>query len=196
MLSDDALLVIFDFYVDGIQVTKKGVEAWQTLIHVCQRWRSVIFGSPRRLNLQLFCTAGTPVRDTLDVWPPLPLLIRGGDQAMPGMDNIIAALERSDRVCQITLEHVTSSQLEEIYATMQEPFPELTHLQLRAYDESAIRSWAHLPHVCDISIWTAFRFRDYQNYSYLPLTSLLFTSGIFLIPGTFHPIRWPLASPP
>ena len=137
MLPDDALLAIFDFYVDGVQVKKKGVEAWQTLVHVCQRWRSVIFGSPRRLNLQLFCTTGTPVRDTLDVWPPLPLLIRGSNHALPDMDNIIAALERSDRVCQITLEHVTSSQLEEIYAKMQEPFPELTHLQLGTYDESA-----------------------------------------------------------
>ena len=51
------------------------------------------------------------------------------------MDNIIAALERSNRVCQITLEYATSSQLEEIWAAMRKPFPELTRLQLRAYDE-------------------------------------------------------------
>jgi hypothetical protein len=116
---------------------KKGVEAWQTLVHVCQRWRGVVFGSPRRLNLRLFCTTETPVRDTLDVWPPLPLLIHGSDYPTPGVDNIIAALERSDRVCQITLEYVPSSQLGEVWAAMQEPFPELTHFQLRALDEPA-----------------------------------------------------------
>jgi hypothetical protein len=26
-------------------------KAWYTLVHVYQKWRSVVFGSPRRLNL-------------------------------------------------------------------------------------------------------------------------------------------------
>ncbi|KAH9968533.1 hypothetical protein BGW80DRAFT_1338084, partial [Lactifluus volemus] len=34
---------------------------WQRLAHVCRRWRHIIFDSPRSLNLQLFCTYGTPV---------------------------------------------------------------------------------------------------------------------------------------
>jgi hypothetical protein len=135
ILPDVVLLAIFDFYVDGGQVAKKGIEAWQTLVHVCRRWRSVNFGSPRRLNLQLVCTTETPARHTLDVWPPLPLLIYGSNHPTPSVDNIIAALERSDRIREITLEYVTSSQLEEVWAAMQEPFLELTHLQLRAYDE-------------------------------------------------------------
>ncbi len=33
--------------------------------HVCQKWRSVVFGSPRRLNLRLLCTKRTPVREML-----------------------------------------------------------------------------------------------------------------------------------
>jgi hypothetical protein len=136
-LHDDVLLSVFDFHVDGVQVAKKAVEARQTLVHVCRRWRSVIFESPRRLNLQLVCTSETPARDTLEVWPPLPLPIHGGDYPTPSVDNIIVALERSNRVCQITLEYVTSSQLEEIWTAMRKPFPELTHLQLRAYDEPA-----------------------------------------------------------
>jgi hypothetical protein len=136
-LPDDVLLAIFDSYVDGVQVAKKAVEAWQTLVHVCRRWRSLIFESPRRLNLQLVCTSETPARDTLEVWPPLPLLIHGSDYPTSSVDNIIAALELSNRVCQITLEYVTSSQLEEIWAAMRKPFPELTHLQLRADDEPA-----------------------------------------------------------
>jgi hypothetical protein len=53
------------------------------------------------------------------------------------VDNIIAALERSNRVCEITLEYATSSQLEQIWAAMRKPFPELTHLQLRVCDEPA-----------------------------------------------------------
>ena len=113
------------------------MEAWQTLVHVCRRWRSVIFESPLRLNLRLVCTSETPARDTLEVWPPLPLLIHGSDYPTSSVDNIIAALERSNRVCQITLKCVTSSQLEEIWAAMRKSFPELTHLQLRAYDEPA-----------------------------------------------------------
>lgn len=58
---DDVLLAIFDFYADGVQLAKKAAEAWQTPVHVCRRWRSVIFESPRRLNpsLQLVCKSET-----------------------------------------------------------------------------------------------------------------------------------------
>ena len=55
MLPDEALLSIFDFYVgfyaDKDPPTKGGIERWQSLVHVCRRWRSIVFGSPRRLNL-------------------------------------------------------------------------------------------------------------------------------------------------
>ena len=80
------------------------------LAHVCRRWRSVVFQSPRRLNLRLLCTpkrAKTPARNTLDIWLPLPLVIRDVDDIfygeLPGADNIIAALEHNDRVGQIEL---------------------------------------------------------------------------------------------
>ena len=71
MFPDDVLLEIFDFYVN--QKTgerfhhsiKQGIEEWITLAHVCRRWRSVVFQSPHRLNLQLTCTPSTPARDTL-----------------------------------------------------------------------------------------------------------------------------------
>ena len=36
MLSDDVLLGIFDFYVDEGRETKKDVEEWQVLVHVCR----------------------------------------------------------------------------------------------------------------------------------------------------------------
>src|ERR1700677_1991322 len=57
---------------------------WHKLVHVCSKWRRIIFSSPRRLGLQLLCTYGTPVRRNLGYWPPFPLIIecstyRGAD---------------------------------------------------------------------------------------------------------------------
>ena len=52
------------------------------------------------------------------------------------MDNIVAVLERSDRVCQITLWEVESSYLERLLAAMQQPFPELTRLIIWSKDKT------------------------------------------------------------
>ncbi len=137
VLPDDVLLEIFDFYVMHLEYAgKKGTEEWQSLVHVCRRWRSLVLGSPRRLNLELYCTPNTPTRDTLDVWPALPLIVRGDYGLRSGTDNIIAALGQSNRVCQVILWGITKRQLEEVLASMQVPFPELTDLQLLSYDET------------------------------------------------------------
>ena len=127
MLPDDVLLEIFDIYVNknGHQYLKKEIEEWQTLVHVCRRWRSVVFGSPRRLKLRLYCTSVTPARDTLDLWPSLPLLIQ--DSYIRKDDEILTVLERSDRMVEINL---NGPNLETVLAAMQVPFPELTRLVL------------------------------------------------------------------
>ena len=39
MLPDLALLEIFDFYM-----FESRIEVWQTLVHVCQKWRSIVLG--------------------------------------------------------------------------------------------------------------------------------------------------------
>ena len=132
MLPDDVLLEIFDFYVDEVKYGyyKTKIEVWQTLVHVCHRWRRVVFGSPRRLNLQLVCTSQTPARDTLDVWPSLPLLILELKRRTEDVDNIMAVLERSDRVVQIHLFTDYDRDLENVLKAMQVPFPELTDLCL------------------------------------------------------------------
>jgi hypothetical protein len=96
VLPDVALLQIFDFYMDEVWMG-----SWKNLVHVCRKWRNIAFGSPRRLDLRLYCKAGTPVRDTLDVWPPLPIFLCSRGHRQSGMDNIIAALEHNDRICQI-----------------------------------------------------------------------------------------------
>ena len=131
-LPDDILLLIFDSYLHEVRrntIPEESTRAWQSLIHVCRRWRSVVFGSPRHLDLRLCCTNTTRSRDLLDIWPALPLIIKGIGHYPT--DNIAAALKCSDRVCQIDV--VISEILDwELYlAEMQQPFLELTNLDLR-----------------------------------------------------------------
>ena len=72
----------------------------------------------------------------LDIWPALPLVIRNYYSNQLGLtDNVIAVLERSDRVCRINLEDVWSSDMEIYLAAMQQPFPELTHLSLDSFNK-------------------------------------------------------------
>ena len=70
----------------------------------------------------------------IDIWPALPLSI--WCTRIGSVDNIIAVLERSDRVCRITLWEVKSLDLEIVLAAMQQPFPELTRLWLANYSET------------------------------------------------------------
>jgi hypothetical protein len=139
MLPDDVILAIFYFYLNealGEAYSKESTERWQRLVHVCQRWRGIVFGSPCRLNLRLGCTPKTPARDLLDIWPALPLYIWSyGNYPTGCVENITAVLENSDRVRQVDLMKVSSSCLENVSAAMQVPFPELKCLELRSNDE-------------------------------------------------------------
>ena len=132
MLPDVALLKIFDFYVEA------RTEVWYTLVQVCRKWRSVAFGSPRRLNLQLHCGARTPVRETLDVWPPLPIVIRSSGHEAQGTDNLVAALEYNDRISEINLYNMSSPQFEKVSRAMHQPFPALEYLSLGFNDETTL----------------------------------------------------------
>ena len=136
ILPDDILLEVFEFCTDEFLTPTLRAKWWQSLVHVCWRWRSIVFGSPRRLNLQLACTTRTPVRGMLDVWPPFPLVIYDFAHLTENMDNVLAALEHRDRVHEIHLSLANGSSLEKVLAAMQEPFPELTYLQLESYDKS------------------------------------------------------------
>ena len=53
-----------------------------------------------------------------------------------GTDNVIAALEQRNRVCDVLLWCPARWQLEKVLAAMQVPFPELTDLQLVSDDET------------------------------------------------------------
>jgi hypothetical protein len=115
---------------------KRKMAMWLTLVHVCRRWRSVVFGSPRRLGLQLVCSTRTPT-DTLEVWPALPLVIEDLNCQTKGVDNIIALLERSELVRRVTQIKLWDVHLEDISEAMEVPFPELTDLMLSTrHDET------------------------------------------------------------
>ena len=130
VLPDDVLLDIFDFYVGCPWYEDKAeVEEWQLLVHVCRQWRSLVLASPRRLNLRLYCSHRTSTKDTMGVWPALPLIVRGY-MSSSGTDNIIAALGQSNRVSHVYLWGLAGWKSEKVFTAMQVPFPELTDLRL------------------------------------------------------------------
>jgi hypothetical protein len=80
--------------------------------------------------LKLVCTNKTRARDTLDVWPALPLVVDGKTE---NVDKIVALLECSDRINQID---IWGSNWEDILEAMEVPFPELTFLWLQHLDDT------------------------------------------------------------
>jgi hypothetical protein len=144
MLSDDALLEIFDlcrtdpYFKFG---SFGDMWKWHLLVHVCRRWRQIIFESPRRLDLKILCTHETPVRNNLSIWPTLPIVVVctyfGISISPEGEDNVIAALRHSDRVCSAVRLDATHSELEKMFTVMQVPFPVLKCLEIYSKDENA-----------------------------------------------------------
>ena len=136
ILPDDVLLEIFGF-IRTRQVSKvyKHGNRWSMFV---DNGESVVLGnlgSPRRLNLQLCCTPEKLARDTLDVWPALPLIVEGNMSPTSRTDNIIAVLEQINRVREISLGCLASWKLEEVLVAMEVSFPELIDLGLSSYDE-------------------------------------------------------------
>ena len=139
VLPEEILLEIFDLYVDPTR-KYEGVEAWCTLVHVCRKWRNIVLESPLRLNLRIRCDPGIPVREKLDIWPALPVVVEQYDEEwQPKSDvaNVAAALEQNNRICQIGLRGVPTRQMEKILAAMYKSFPVLTDLWLESDDETA-----------------------------------------------------------
>ena len=112
------------------------VDAWYTLVHVCQQWRWVVFASPRRLNLQLLCTPKRRPTMTLDMWPEIPIVIDFVvvRKLLQDMGNITAALGQHDRVFKIKIHNIPNSLLLQ-FAAMKMPFPALTELDISSCDQ-------------------------------------------------------------
>ena len=107
---------------------------WATLVHVCRKWRQIVFISPLSLHLRLYCAPGKPVSRSLDCWPPLPITIQYGGSptannlAPADLTNVAAALKQCERVHAIVLTVIGS--LLEKFCTIEELFPYLEELVL------------------------------------------------------------------
>ncbi|KAH9161024.1 hypothetical protein EDB89DRAFT_2080996 [Lactarius sanguifluus] len=138
VLPDNVFLDIFEFCLRDSTMTELGViqhmRKWQILVHVCQRWRRIVFASPLRLDLHLSCSYGTPVRRNLGSWPiTLPLAIDYPSSLSRlthrDEDSIIFALKRTSRVHHIDI-HVPGLLSRNVADVMRRSFPVLTHLHL------------------------------------------------------------------
>ncbi|KAI0263411.1 hypothetical protein BC834DRAFT_311714 [Gloeopeniophorella convolvens] len=81
VLHDEVLLHIFDHY------------------RMAERWQRVIYASPLRLKLQLYCTYGTNVPLLVDIWPTLPIVLDYPDWDQE--DEIWVSLNYRDRIQEI-----------------------------------------------------------------------------------------------
>jgi len=150
VLPDEVLLHMFHFYVNRTPVGDawRTLDAWHTLIHVCQRWRYVTLASPKRLNHHLLCNHGRLIT-LLDVWPSsLPIVVSDSGLRMAGLglggaEIIFAALEHSDRISTIDLKDVPT-QLWKTFLAMTGSFPVLTSLRFHTWD----RNFRVLPGSC------------------------------------------------
>jgi len=136
-IPDNVLLETFEFYLgkddpDGIN-KDHDYDGWQTLVHVCHRWRCIVFASPRRLDLKLYCTGQRSVNSRmLDIWPALPIVIFALDMKYKeDATNVIAALRQHNRVCKMYYRNgqFQDSLLGE-FGTIDRPFLALTSLKL------------------------------------------------------------------
>ena len=132
-IPDDILLKIFKSFADATGVNGSPSQEWQTLVHVCRRWRYLAFTSPRHLNLQLLCEPPKrSLRVMLDIWPELPIYIHTiGYLVGVERDDFLAALRLNHRVSGIHLSRTSESGWERFAPLMQHPFPVLTHLWLQ-----------------------------------------------------------------
>ena len=136
ILPDDVLLTIFFLHKE---VYSSDLSWWEPLVHVCRRWRQVIFTSPLRLNLTLLCTSGTPTAESLDIWPPFPIAIHSTpSDGLGGLmnTNVKAALGHRDRVTEIRFDHLSGSDFSSL-SQLLSPFPALTYLSLAPIDHIA-----------------------------------------------------------
>jgi hypothetical protein len=171
VLPDDVLLKIFDLSGLDYKYSLQFAWKWYFLVHVCQRWRQIVFASPHRLNLRILCSYRTPVRKNLDIWPAFPIIVDYGDlkSIVPyDEDDLLAALEHPDRVCSVNL-RTTPPQLEQMVRIMQEPFPVLTDLKIILYDAENFPAlprifWEDLHRHYNPSIYAAFPFQHCQGF--------------------------------
>ena len=132
-LDNDSLLQIFKCYrlEDGDNWYFR--HTWRRLVHVCQRWRYLVYDLPSHLDMRLLLTNDSPSIDTLSHIPPLPLVIdysnRTRTMAQKDEENIHLGLQQHDRVRRVVLQ-APSSSLRMWLESMNKLFPRLVDLHL------------------------------------------------------------------
>ena len=132
-LDDDSLLQIFSCYRLEDEDDWYLRLAWLKLVHVCPRWRILIYDSWSHLDLCLLLTNDSPSMDTLRHLPPLPLVIdysdRTGTITRKDESNMYLGLQQHDRVRRVILQ-APSSRLRMWLESMNKLFPRLENLSL------------------------------------------------------------------
>jgi hypothetical protein len=168
ILNDDVLLRIFhlyrlagpDEYEDGHGVTIAWSHQrwWYKLAHVCRLWRNIIFESPSRLDLHLYCTKGVPVEEMLAHSPPLPLTIdyhTMGPREMTAEDEsgILLALSYRDRVRHIDFWMLPT--VGKFITVMDDQFPILERMHIYSRTEVVLPVTFQAPHLRHLRLWRA-----------------------------------------
>jgi F-box-like len=179
ILNDDVLLNIF--YLYRLEVPHKyngecgpifashNQRWWYRLAHVCRQWRSIILGSPSRLNLHLYCTKGVPVADMLANSPPLPLSIHySGKITADDESGILLALSCRDRVRHI---YLWMSNVGKFVTVMDDQFPILEQIYIHSRTELDLPVTFQAPNLRHLRLWTAS----------LPIGSPLLTTAAGLV---------------
>ena len=160
-LPDEILIEVFDFYRQGrfdpSRQWRQGYESnesyyyrcwsieleWFKLIHVCKRWRTVMFMSSSRLNLCFVLTPrnGGRMKTIMSRrFPPLPIAIDYNlPHQYPGERDIgrmLAAFKHPNRIRAITLVTGWTTIFDKLFKAAQCPFPALESLELRNSDKA------------------------------------------------------------
>ena len=132
-LNDDVLLCIFYYYRLCDQNSWDAQLGWFKLSHVCRRWRHLLHSLAFLLGLHIQCTNGSPIVDTLDHMPPVPLSVDYSCEiaTISKQDElgIYHALRLRDRVRRIVL-HIPPPTLQSCLTLMDEAFLTLERLSL------------------------------------------------------------------
>ncbi|KAH8995981.1 hypothetical protein EDB92DRAFT_111668 [Lactarius akahatsu] len=132
-LNDDILLRTFSYFRLGEEDAWNERLGWCKLSHTCRRWRHLVYSSAFHLGMHILCTNGTPIVDTLDHLPPVPLFVNYQyEAATPSRKDELGihhALRLRDRVRRIVL-HFPPSAMHQFLMLMDGPFPILERLSL------------------------------------------------------------------
>jgi hypothetical protein len=132
-LNDDILLGIFSAYRLDDQNRWNDRLGWCKLSHVCQRWRHLVYSSAFHLDVRIQCTYGTPMVDTLDHLPFLPLVVDFSNPTatMSEQDELglCHALQQYDRLRSIDLT-LPASNSHKFLMLMDQPLPILEFIRI------------------------------------------------------------------